>query len=140
VLVNGSVKADPTRDAWREIAKENHASRVMGPNDARWELAREVEGSIEGGKAAIIRPEVRRRLVTTATERGLRPFDANLVIAIVQDGARRGEHLDEVVAGRLAFVGPAETELPRRYVSLLVAAVALGAAMFVALIAWLTAV
>jgi hypothetical protein len=129
---------DPVREARREIARENHASRLMGPDDVRWELAREVEGSIEGGKAAIIRPEVRRRLVSTATERGLRPFDANLVIAIVQDGARRGEHLDEGVAGRLAFVGAAETELPRRYVSLLVAAVALGAALFVAVVAWLT--
>ena len=134
--VSGS---DPVRVAWREIAQENHAARVLGPNDARWELAREVQESIEGGKAAIIRPEVRRRLVTRATERGLRPFDANLVIAVVQDGARRGEALDEDAAGRLAFVGPAE-ERPRPYVSLLVGAVALGMAGFVALVAWLTEV
>jgi hypothetical protein len=130
---------DPVREASRQIARENHASRVMGPNDARWELARQVQQSVEGGRAAIIRPEVRRRLVAAGTGRGLRPFDANLVIAVVQDGARRGEKLDDGVVGRLAFVGPAE-ETTRRYTSLLVAAVALGLAGFVALVAWLTEV
>ncbi|HYE60579.1 MAG TPA: hypothetical protein VD997_01165 [Phycisphaerales bacterium] len=128
VLTRG---ADPVRVAWREVARENHASRVMGPQDARWELALEVEESIEGGRAAIIRPEVRRRLVTRATERGLRPFDANLVIAVVQEGARRGERAS---VGRLAVVGPARERA--RPVSLMVGAVALGLAAALALVAW----
>lgn len=46
---------------------------------------------MEGGKAALLRPERRRELFHRAEDMGLRPFDANLVIAIVQEAARRGE-------------------------------------------------
>jgi hypothetical protein len=62
----------------------------MDPDDARAILATRVAASLEGGRAAILRPESRRRVVALATRLGLRPFDANLIIAIVQDGARRG--------------------------------------------------
>ncbi len=56
-------------------------------------FADDVRKSIEGGRAAILRPERRRELFTRATSLGLRPFDATLVIAIVQDAARRGEEV-----------------------------------------------
>lgn len=39
----------------------------------------------------MLTPDRRRRLVRLATRVGLREFDANLIIAIVQDEARTGE-------------------------------------------------
>ena len=80
-----------TRQDRRDIARENHAASSLDPADVRWELASRVQHSLEGGNAAILRPERRRELIAAAVGRGMRPFDANLVIAIVQDAARRGE-------------------------------------------------
>ncbi len=62
----------------------------MQAADPRWVFATRVAGKLEGGKAAVLRPEVRERLMTDARRLGLRPFDGALVIAIVQDEARRG--------------------------------------------------
>lgn len=39
-------------------------------------------------------PEDRRALMDHAARLGMRPFDASLVIAIVQDARRRGEEAD----------------------------------------------
>ena len=55
--------------------------------DPRWVLAVRVAEALEG---PILRPEKRERLLRLARVMGLRSFDANLVIAIVQDQARRG--------------------------------------------------
>lgn len=63
----------------------------MSRNDPRWVFAARVASQLEGGHAAVLRPERRERLVKTARLLGLRPFDAALVIALVQDAARRGE-------------------------------------------------
>ncbi|HHN78372.1 MAG TPA: hypothetical protein ENK11_06855 [Phycisphaerales bacterium] len=63
----------------------------MSRNDPRWVFAARVASQLEGGQAAVLRPERRERLVKTARLLGLRPFDAALVIALVQDAARRGE-------------------------------------------------
>ena len=89
----------------RAIARENHASSMLDPEDARGIVASRAAEALEGGRAAILRPERRRRLVTLATRLGLRPFDANLIIAIVQDGARRGAppH-DPDMHGRLRLI------------------------------------
>jgi hypothetical protein len=72
----------------RAVRIANRASADLSPHDARAILASLAARSIEGGEAAMIRPDVRRRLVARAASMGLRPFDANLVIAIVQDDAR----------------------------------------------------
>lgn len=74
----------------RAIARENHASSMLDAEDARGIVAARVAEALEGGRAGVLRPERRRKIVTLATRLGLRPFDANLIIAIVQDGARRG--------------------------------------------------
>lgn len=63
----------------------------MPAADPRLDFAALVRTSIEGGRAAILRPERRHDLMTRAHTLGLRPFDANLVIAVVQEAARRGE-------------------------------------------------
>lgn len=59
--------------------------------DVRRIFSIRVAHSLEGGRAAILTPDNRRRLVSDARRAGLRAFDANLIIAIVQDSARRGE-------------------------------------------------
>jgi len=74
----------------RFIAYEN-ASAARHSDGARLAFAKLVEESIEGGRAAIIRPETRRELAAAAETRGLRPFEAQLTIAMVQDAARHGE-------------------------------------------------
>jgi hypothetical protein len=57
------------------------------PTDPRWVLAARAAEQLEGD---ILRPEPRERLVRLGVTLGLSLFDANLVIAIVQDQARRG--------------------------------------------------
>lgn len=77
---------------------------TLDPADARWVFAVRVAGKLEGGRRAILRPENRDRLHKDAKALGLRPFDASLVIAIVQDGARAGHALGPSAADRLALV------------------------------------
>ena len=60
---------------------------ITGPGDPRWVLAARVADKLEG---TLLRPEHRERLIRLGRMLGLTPFDANLVIAIVQDQARRG--------------------------------------------------
>lgn len=65
---------------------------VMGapldsPADPRWVLATRAAEQLEG---SLLRPEPRDRLVRLGQMLGLSHFDANLIIAIVQDQARRG--------------------------------------------------
>lgn len=59
--------------------------------DARFRFASEVARHLEGGKAAILRPERRDVLIVSAVRDGILAFDANLVIALVQDATRRGD-------------------------------------------------
>ncbi len=111
-----STRAAATRAAMRErhraIERENHAASRLDPDDARGIVAARVAEALEGGPAAILRPERRRRIVALASRLGLRPFDANLIIAIVQDGARRGAAAhDPETHGRLRLI---DTPIPRR--------------------------
>ena len=121
--------------ARRIIARENHAA-ALAADDARWLFAQHVKDSVEGGRAALLRPQVRRNLVARAEAMGLRPFDANLVIAIVQDAARRGEQLDQS-ADRLAFI-PAKRRDPIGPPMILGAAIGLAAGLVSLLIGWLS--
>jgi hypothetical protein len=86
------------RDAARQVERENRqASRVteeLTEHDARVLFATRVASSLEGGSAAVLRPEPRARLRQMATRMGIRDFDASLIVAIVQDAARRGEDHD----------------------------------------------
>lgn len=91
------------------IARENQSASSLSPADARWVLAVRTAAQIEGGRGAVLSLEKRNRLTRLATRLGLRPFDANLVIAIVQDGARSGQGpLGAAVAHRLELVRPPE--------------------------------
>lgn len=79
--------------------------------DARWVLAVRTTMALEGGQAAILPPDDRRKLVALAMKMGLRTFDAAIVIAIAQDAARTGEALSGPggAQSRLAMVRPASS-------------------------------
>ena len=60
---------------------------LTGPTDPRWVLAVRTAEMLEG---AVLPPERREGLMRLGRVLGLTPFDATLIIAIVQDQARRG--------------------------------------------------
>ncbi len=100
------------RQLKREVARENLLASALPSTDVRWILATKAAEAIEGGRAALLRPEARKRLLSQARSMGLRPFDANLVLAIVQDQARIGGSMrPDQLAPRLAIV-PAGEGLP----------------------------
>ena len=83
------------RQARQEAARETRAAAgnpSLEPTDPRWVLAVRAYSQLQG---TTMTPERRQRMIRTARTLGVRPFDANLVIAIVQDHARRGLTLQE---------------------------------------------
>lgn len=88
-----------------EVRAEMASAASIPAHDARWVTAARASQAIEGGKAAVLRPEVRAKIVNSAERMGLRPFDANLVLAIVQDAARHGQTIQDLdTIDRLAMV------------------------------------
>ncbi|MDP1661767.1 MAG: hypothetical protein Q8L55_07610 [Phycisphaerales bacterium] len=81
--------AAPSLAQRRAVEAENKAA-TMSALDPRWALAVRTSSMLQGGRAAILPPESRRFLVKLGKDINLRPFDSNLVIAIVQDAARAG--------------------------------------------------
>jgi hypothetical protein len=145
-LVNGdrAPEAAPWRRRHSERARvrsENLSAARLDPTDARWVLAVRASRELEGGNAAILAPERRRRLVAFALGIGLRAFDANLVIAIVQDAARCGlPALGEMTESRLTMVAEptrARAGDRRSTAVMLAASVLLAGAMFWGLLAWI---
>lgn len=151
-LINTGVDAAPpvspqgntdARRVWA-VASENIAAAGLAATDARWVLALRVAETLEGGRAAILRPDRRERLLRIASTMGLRAFDANLVIAIVQDAARSGDApLGRATEQRLALVRPPDWQTrlaaaPQRQLALrIAAAAALAIALFTMLVRWL---
>ena len=135
-----------------QTAAETAASATAQPlprTSPSWAFAARVASQIEGGRAGVLRPERRERLLRLAQNLGIRPFDAALIIAMVQDAARRGETapghapLSPQLADRLADRLPATTANaapPRLAVSILqrlLGATIIAAAMVTAAILWL---
>lgn len=128
------------------IIKENRiaahgAAAAMDPRDPRWRLAMQTQAQLQG---PTLSPERRDRLMRNARSLGIRPFEANLVIAIVQDRARRGESASNAApALRLISEPPdgavmADSAPPPNRVAVLTAALhwvaALGASATVAMV------
>lgn len=91
------------------IEQSAAATVPMSALDPRWVLAVEVQRQIQGGRAAIVTPDTRHRLMLVGRRLGLRPFDTSLVIAILQDAARRGEDpLGPMSVSRLRLVRDTE--------------------------------
>lgn len=86
----------------------------VGAFDPRWVLAVRTNYLLEGGRAAVLTPESRRYVLDLAKTLGLRAFDANLIIAIVQDSARTtGEGLTDDARARLGMVRDPATNRDR---------------------------
>lgn len=63
------------------------ADPIQDANDPRWVLAHRTSALLRGGQ---LPPEAQRQLVALAQRLGLSAFAARLVMAIVQEQARRG--------------------------------------------------
>jgi len=75
-------------EAARQIIRENRAASLgqdLDPTDPRWVLAARTRRELQG---AALTADRRERLLGLAQQLHMRPFDANMVIAIVQDEAR----------------------------------------------------
>lgn len=129
--------------ARRAIALENHLARG-GCSPGEYEaLSRAVAGSLQGGRAALLTPERRKSLVAGAVRSGMRPFEAQLIVAAVQEAVRHGD-VDPVLHGpvesapAIPDINPArKTELEAsRMVILILASVLLGCAILVLLVSW----
>lgn len=96
---------------------ERNTGPLAGPealkaSDARWVFTVRVAVAIEGERAAVLTPEKRDRLLRIAAVLGLRPFDANLIIAIVQDSVRCGlDPLGQATSERVAMIRDPATVL-----------------------------
>lgn len=91
------------RTARDAVAGENRAAAGntgLDPTDPRWALAVRAYSQLQGTALTF---ESRQRVMRTARRLGVRPFDANLIIAVVQDHARRGRELSDA-AGTLALL------------------------------------
>lgn len=119
-----------------EIADENMSASALDADSARRMLAVRVAECLEGGRSAILTPMRRRRVMRLAHMMGVRDFDAHLVIAIVQDGARRGESVEGAAEdARLDLFAPAPATRDGARTRL-AAAGALGAGVLMALLVW----
>lgn len=88
-------RPSPSLDARRAIAKSNleaASDRSLDPRDPRWLVAIETAAQLEG---SVLTFERRRKVLAFAHRLGVRPFDANLIVAAIQDRARRGESISE---------------------------------------------
>ncbi|HYE02633.1 MAG TPA: hypothetical protein VD963_05295 [Phycisphaerales bacterium] len=138
--------ATPARSQHRaaaQVARQNARSAGPGDDDVRAIFAARVGARLQGGRAAVLTPERRAELMTSARQLGLRRFDASLVIAIAQDAARRGQPAQRHPT--LALVGlPAprgsrrpETEAGALLRRLLISAL-VAVPVFAGLVWWIT--
>ncbi len=115
-------------------AKRAAPSADLSAADARWVFAVRVAYAIEPGPEPALPSDRRRRLLVVAKALGLRPFDANLIIAIVQDAARSGDPLGSSVEERLGLIRPAHKR-GASWASLALVVIA-SAASTAALVSW----
>ena len=90
------------------------APAIADPTDPRWVLAVRTAEQLQG---PILPPERRERLLRLGKVLGLKPFDTNLIIAIIQDRARRGCPASECPAAgapQLALITLPDSRVPHR--------------------------
>lgn len=111
-------------------ARQHGRAATLDPDDPRWRLASETALALQGD---VLPFEDRRRLLGLAQRLGIRAFDANLIVAVVQDRARRGEPIERG-AGIMAIVSaPAQpkSDGSRLWIAAVMAAMAIDAVLIV---------
>jgi len=117
------------------LARELGRERGFGPDDPRWKLALETQRALQGAMLAF---EDRRRLLALAQRLGIRAFDANLIVALVQDRTRRGEPIEHAASTIAMVPVPAKESAEGRDLAWLwVAAVVTAIAVDAVLIGWM---
>jgi hypothetical protein len=115
-LVGGD---EQSRARWRReraaahaVAAENRAAHAgpLAHADPRWVLAARAYAQLQG---PVLTPERREAVMRTARALGVRPFDASVIIAIVQDHARTGRDLADAGA-TLALLPPVQPRAAAR--------------------------
>lgn len=150
-LVNDDVAptprpVSPSAAQTRSPAPASHTQTgdpILSPLDPRWVLAVRTVAVLDGGPAAILTPDRRRGLLRLAETMGLRPFDAAVIIALVQDAARRGEDpLSTGLASSLASVHrPTKHRMDWADATLaILASILFAAALTLAAITWIVSV
>ena len=127
-----------SRLARRNVIRENRlaaSNPQLDPTDPRWVLAMRAYSQLQG---STLTPERRQRVLDNAKVIGLRPFDANLIIAVVQDHARRGESPAEAQSTLSMIAAPvrnAERLFWKRWLAAVISAIVANILLFW----WLTA-
>ena len=106
-------KAVTSWRAARDVADENRAAAgnpSLDPTDPRWVLAARTHSQLQG---STLTPERRARVLRTARQLGVRPFEASVIIAIVQDQARRGAPLAKAADTLTLLRDPRPRPTPR---------------------------
>lgn len=120
----------------RAVAAENQAARhnlALNPTDPRWVVAVRTYSQLQG---STLTPERRRHVQSTASLLGVRPFEANVIMAIVQDHARHGRTLNDAASTISLLDKPAAANSGGWRWLAAIALAALGCAM---LMTWLLA-
>lgn len=130
-----SAESLATWSAARAVAEENKAAARMTnmeASDPRWLLALQTAAQLEGDRLS---PEARQRLERTAKLLGVRAFDANIIMAIVQDHARR----NKPVAATSSLLKLVDVSGPERDRAALrwMAAIALAGVGLIVMIRWI---
>ena len=122
----------------RVSAENVHAAdnRDLRPASPHLTLATNAASRLQGSMLA---PEDREILVREGRRLGIREFDAHLVMAVVQDRARRGEGLEDLV-GPLAMFTDSRGMWLTRQLRLIAGAIGFGMAIgtVILFIRWLT--
>ena len=101
----------------RESESARNRSQAVGvpitdAADPRWVLAVRAAEALDG---ALLEPQKRDRLMRLGRVLGLTPFDSSLVIAVVQDQARRGHCPHECPQAGSAQLSMISTRDPRTW-------------------------
>ena len=83
---------------------------ITKTDDARWVFAVRVSQAMQG---SMLVPEKREKLIRAGRVMGLSPFDCNLIIAILQDQARRGnlpEYCPHLAQKQLEMISPVKKQ------------------------------
>ena len=96
--------APPEEHTPRQTPRPAPPTPIAGATDPRWVLAVRTAESLQGD---VLPPANRDRLMRLAKALGLTPFDGCLILAMIQDQARRGliaQHCPAAAAPQLAMI------------------------------------